>query len=328
VKIQAVIKGIHGYIPKYILSNFKLEKIINTTNEWIKSRTGVEERRVLKNKNQGSSFMGTKAVIGLLKKTKTKVKDIDLIICATITPDLIFPSTASIISNKIKAINAFGYDINSACSGFLFAMITGSQFIETKKYKKIIIIGVDKMSNIIDYKDRSTCVIFGDGAGAVLLEANKNNFGIIDSILKIDGKGKKYLYQKAGGSANPTSYKTILNKEHYVYQYGKIIFKAAVNSLIKIINEIIKKNKINKNNINFFILHQANKRIIETVSKKISIKKRKTIITIDKFGNTTNATIPICLWKYEKKLKKNDKIILSVFGAGFSWGSVYIKWGY
>lgn len=325
MRIKSIITGVSGYVPKNILSNFKLEKKINTTSKWIKNRTGIEERRILEKKEKASSFMGVKAVKKLLKKTKTDPKVIELIICATITPDLTFPSTGSIISKKVGAINAFSYDLQAACSGFLYAMITGSQFIETGKYKKVIIVGVDKMSSIIDYKDRSTCIIFGDGAGAILLEPNKK-LGIIDSILKTDGKGKKYLNQKSGGSISPPSYKTILNKEHYLYQNGKIVFKIAVKSLILVMNQIIKKNRIKKEKISFFILHQANKRILEIVAKKMFIEKKKIIITIDKFGNTTNATIPICLWKHEKKFKKGDKMIFSVFGAGFSWGSIYLKW--
>lgn len=317
MEIKASITGVSGYVPKYVLTNSELEKMLNTNNKWIINRTGIKERRILKEKNKGSSFMGIKAAKKLLKKTKIKSKDIDLIICSTITPDLIFPSNGNIIAQSIGAINAFTYDINAACSGFLYAITIGSQFIETKKYKKIIIIGTDKMSNLINYQDRSTCILFGDGAGAILLEPNKK-FGIIDSILKSNGEGKKYLFQKKNKN----------KKKNFLNQKGKNVFKFAIQELTKISNKIIKKNNLNHQDIDFFIPHQANKRIIKSISNKINIKKKKIMITINKFGNTTNATIPMCLWKYEKYLKKKNKIIFSVFGAGFSWGSIYIKWSY
>ena len=272
--------------------------------------------------------MGIKAVKGLLEKTNTDPKEIELIICATITPDLVFPATGNIISYEVGAVNAFSYDIQAACSGFIYAVVTGAQFIETGKYKKIVIVGVDKMSTIVDYEDRATCVIFGDGAGAALLEPNEEGLGIIDSILKTDGSGEKYLYQKAGGSRRPPTRETIDAREHYLYQDGKNVFKFAIHKVTSVSREIMERNNLSSDDIDFLVPHQANIRIIEAVIQRLGISKEKAMVTIDEFGNTTDASIPLCLWRYESKLKKGDKLILAAFGGGLTWGSVYIKWAY
>ena len=328
MKTRVAITGIHGYVPEYVLTNDTLEKMVDTSDDWIITRTGIKERRILKEEGKGSSFMGIKAVEGLLEKTNTDPKEIDLLICATITPDLIFPATGNIISHAVGAVNAFSYDIQAACSGFIYAIVTGAQFIETGKYKKVVVVGVDKMSSIIDYKDRATCVIFGDGAGAALLESNEEGLGIIDSILKTNGSGEKYLYQKAGGSRRPPTRETIDAREHYLYQDGKNVFKFAIHKVTSVSRDIMKNNNLSSNDIDFLVPHQANIRIIEAIIQRLGISKDKAMVTIDKFGNTTAASIPLCLWRYESKLKKGDKLILSAFGGGFTWGSIYIKWAY
>jgi len=319
---------VHGYVPDYVLTNTELENIVDTTDEWITTRTGIKERRILKAKGQGSSVMGIEAVKGLLEKTHTDPREIDLVICATVTPDLIFPATGNIISHAVGAVNAFSYDLQAACCGFLYAMVTGAQFIETGKYKKVVIVGTDKMSTIVDYEDRTTCILFGDGAGAALLEPNEEGLGILDSVLKVDGAGEKYLCQKAGGSRRPPARETIDAREHYLYQDGKKVFKIAVNKLADVTNAIVARNGLTKDDIDFLVPHQANKRIIEAVTQRTGINEQKVMVTIDKFGNTTDATIPLCLWQYESKLKKGDKLIFSVFGGGFTWGGLYAKWAY
>ncbi|MEC9303916.1 MAG: beta-ketoacyl-ACP synthase III [Bacteroidota bacterium] len=327
-KITAAITGIEGYVPDYILTNKELESYVDTNDEWIVSRTGIKERRILKEEGKGTSVLGSKAVEGLLKKTNTSAKDIDLIICATATPDMIFPSTACLIADKIGACNAFAYDLMAACSGFLFSLSTAAKFIETGTYKKIIVVGADKMSSIINYEDRATCIIFGDGAGAVLLEPNENGLGIQDAILKSDGSGGEFLHMKAGGSARPASHATVDAKEHSVYQDGQTVFKAAVTSMADVSEEIMKKNNLSSEDVTWLVPHQANQRIIDATARRMGVGNEKVMINIEKYGNTTNGTIPLCLWEWEDKLKKGDNLVLAAFGGGFTWGAMYLKWAY
>lgn len=327
-KIQAAITGVNGWVPEYRLTNEILETMVDTNDAWITSRTGIKERRILKEPGAGSSYMGEKAVLGLLEKTNTKPEEIDFIICATTTPDMQFPATANIIADKCGLKNAFGYDLNAACSGFLFAITTASKFIESGTYKKIIVVGVDKMSSIIDYTDRATCVIFGDGGGAVLLEPSEAGFGVQDAILKSDGSGRAYLHMKAGGSANPATHETVDAKEHYVFQDGGPVFKAAVSGMADVVGKVMKRNNLTGNDLDWLVPHQANKRIISAVGRFADIPAEKVMLNIHKYGNTTNGTIPLCLWEYESQLKKGDNLILTAFGGGFTWGAVYIKWAY
>ena len=327
-EIKAVITGVNGYTPEYILTNQELEKLVDTTDEWITTRTGIKERRILKGEDQGTSVLGVEAVKGLLEKTNTSPEEIDLIICSTVTPDMLFPATANIISKGIGAKNAFSFDMEAACSGFLYALVTGSQFIETGKYKKVVVVGADKMSSIVDYEDRTTCILFGDGAGAVLLEPTHDHQGILDSILKSDGSGEEYLHMKAGGSRRPPTHETIDRKEHYVYQEGSAVFKFAVTNMADVAAEIVERNQIDPEEVAWLVPHQANKRIIDATAKRMGISNEKVMMNIHKFGNTTNATIPLLLWEYESQLNKGDNLILAAFGGGFTWGSIYLKWGY
>ena len=327
-KINAAITGVQGYVPDYVLTNKELETLVDTNDEWIVSRTGVKERRILKEEGKGSSELGTKAIKGLLAKTNTSADEIDLIICATATPDMVFPSTACIIANNIGAKNAFAYDLMAACSGFLFALSTASKFIETGTYKKVIVVGADKMSSIVDYTERATCIIFGDGAGAVLLEPTKDGLGIQDSILKSDGSGMEFLHMKAGGSAKPASHATIDAKEHYIFQDGQPVFKAAVKSMADVSAEIMERNNLMADDVAWLVPHQANKRIIDATARRMGVGNEKVMLNIEKYGNTTNGTIPLCLWEWESKLNKGDNIILAAFGGGFTWGSIFIKWAY
>ncbi len=327
-KIQAAITGVNGYVPDYILTNKELETLVDTNDEWITSRTGIKERHILKGENQGTSVMAVKALEGLLKKTNTKAEEIDLIICATTTPDLVFPATANIIANEVGAINSFGYDISAACSGFLYALATGSQFIETGKYKKVVIIGADKMSSIVDYTDRATCIIFGDGAGAVMLEPTEEDFGIKDSFLKSDGSGEPFLHMKAGGSRRPASEETVKNREHYAYQEGSTVFKFAVKNMADAAAKVMEDNNLEGDDIAYLVPHQANKRIIDATANRMGVSEEKVMLNIEKYGNTTSGTIPLCLHDYEHKLKKGDNLILAAFGGGFTWGSIWVKWAY
>jgi len=327
-KKLAAITGIAGYVPDYILTNKELETIVDTNDEWITTRTGIKERRILKEEGKGSSFLGVKAVEDLLNKTNVLAKDVDLIICATATPDMIFPSTACIIADKVGAINAFAYDLMAACSGFLYGLSTASKFIETGTYKNIIVIGTDKMSSIIDYTDRTTCIIFGDGAGAVMLQPSSEELGIQDAILKSDGSGSEFLNLKAGGSVKPASYETIKAREHYVFQDGQPVFKAAVKSMADVSEEIMQRNNLSSQDVAWLVPHQANKRIIDATAKRMGVGHEKVMLNIEKYGNTTNGTIPLCLWEWENKLNKGDNLILSAFGGGFTWGSIYLKWAY
>jgi len=327
-KITAAITGVQGYVPDYILTNRELETMVDTTDEWITSRTGIRERRILKGKDQGTSVMSIEAVKGLLKKTNTDPKEIDLLICATVTPDMQFPATANIIADAVGAVNAFNYDINAACSGFIYSLVTAAKFIESGQYKKVIVVGADKMSSIIDYSDRSTCIIFGDGAGAVLLEPNTEGYGVLDAILKSDGSGAQYLHQKAGGSRRPATHDTIDRREHFVYQEGQAVFKFAVTNMAEVSAEVMERNHLKPEDIAWLVPHQANKRIIEATAQRMQLPEEKVMLNIHKFGNTTSGTIPLCLWEYEPQLKRGDNLILSAFGGGFTWGAIYVKWAY
>ena len=327
-KITASITGVGAYLPDYVLDNEELSRMVDTSDEWIMTRIGIRTRRILKGDGLGTSYMGERAVNNLLEKTGVDPMDIDLVICATVTPDMFFPSTANLICDKVGMKKAFSYDLSAACSGFLFALTTASKFIETGTYKKIIVIGADKMSSIIDYSDRNTCPIFGDAAAAVLLEPSTDGCGILDSELHSDGSGGQYLYLKAGGSAYPSSAETVAEKLHYVYQDGKVVFKAAVSNMADVAVSVMERNKLSAEDIKYLVPHQANLRIIDATANRMGLDKSKCMINIDKYGNTTAATLPLCLWDYESQLKRGDNIILAAFGGGFSWGATYIKWAY
>lgn len=327
-KLRSAITGIHAWVPEYRLTNQELSQMVDTSDEWIMQRVGIRERRILKGEGLGTSYLGEQAVKGLLEKTKTNPDDVDLLICATVTPDMSFPATANIISDKCGIKNAFSFDIGAACSGFLFALQTGAMYIESGRYKKVIVVGADKMSSITDYTDRTTCTLFGDAAGAVLLEPTSGENGIMDHLLHTDGSGRKYLYLKAGGSARPASHETIDNKEHFIYQEGQSVFKFAVSNMADVAVEIMERNNLKSEDIAWLVPHQANLRIIDATGRRMGLPAEKVMINIENYGNTTAATIPLCLWEYENKLHKGDKIILAAFGGGFTWGSIYIKWAY
>jgi 3-oxoacyl-[acyl-carrier-protein] synthase-3 len=327
-KIRAAITGVGGYVPDYILTNKELETMVDTSDEWITSRTGVKERRILKGENQGVSVLGIKAVEDLLRKTKVDPKEIDLVIFATVTADMTFPATANIVATAVGATNAFSYDMSAACSGFLYALSTGASFIESGRHKKVIVIGGDKMSAILDYTDRTTCIIFGDGAGCVLLEPTTEEVGLMDSILKSDGSGESYLHMKAGGSRLPASIDTVKAKQHFVYQEGSAVFKFAVTNMADVSAQIAEKNNLKAEDIAWLVPHQANKRIIDATANRVGISEDKVMMNIERYGNTTAGTIPLLLWDYEKKLKKGDNLILAAFGGGFTWGAVWVKWAY
>ena len=327
-KITAAITCVHGYVPEYVLSNDKLEKMVDTTDEWITSRTGIKERRLLNTPGLATSDMGVEAVNGLLKKRGITADEIELIIFATVTPDMVFPSTACILADKIGAKNAWGFDLAAACSGFLFALETASKFIESGKHKNVLVVGGDKMSAIIDYTDRNTCIIFGDGLGCVLLEPNEEGNGVIDSVLKIDGNGRHYLHQKAGGSLKPPTHETVDAREHYVYQDGKTVFKFAVTGMADVSAQIMERNNLTADDVTWLVPHQANLRIIDATAERMGLNRDKVMINIDHFGNTTNGTLPLLLWEWEEKLKKGDNLVLSAFGGGFTWGAIYLKWAY
>jgi 3-oxoacyl-[acyl-carrier-protein] synthase III len=326
-KIRAAITGVQGWVPDYVLTNQELENLVDTTSEWITTRTGIQERHILKGEGQGTSIIGINAVNGLLKKTNTSPEEIDLLICATVTGDMPFPDTANIIADAVGIKNAFCFDINAACSGFLYALTTGTKFVESGSHKKVIVVGADKMSSIIDYTDRTTCIIFGDGGGAVLLEPNEE-YGIMDSLHHSDGVGQQYLYQKAGGSRYPPTIDTVINREHFVYQNGKPVFKAAVTGMSDVVTRIMERNNLSADDVSWLVPHQANRRIIETVSEMANFPMEKVMVNIHKYGNTTAGTIPICLWEWEPQLKKGDNLILTAFGGGFTWGAIYVKWAY
>ena len=327
-KIHAAITAVHGYVPDYVLTNHELETMVDTNDEWITTRTGIKERRILKGEGLGTSDMAVPAVEGLLKKRGISADEIELIIFCTSTPDYVFPATANILADKIGAKNAWGYDLQATCSGFLFGLATGAQFIESGKHKKVLVVGGDKMSSIINYKDRATCIIFGDGCGAVLLEPDEEGNGVIDSVLKSDGSGRPYLYQQAGGSVNPPSHESLDAQEHYLYQEGKSVFKFAVTNMAEVAAEIMDRNNLAPDDIAWLVPHQANKRIIDATATRTGISEDKVIINIDRYGNTTNGTLPLCLWEWESKFKKGDNLILAAFGGGFTWGAIYLKWAY
>jgi 3-oxoacyl-[acyl-carrier-protein] synthase-3 len=327
-KIRAAITGIHAWVPEYRLTNSELSRMVDTSDEWIMQRVGIKERRIQKEEGLGTSDIAEHAVRGLLEKTNTSPDEVDLLICATITPDMPFPATANIISDKVGIRNAFSFDLGAACSGFLFALQTGASYIEAGRHKKVVVVGADKMSSITDYTDRTTCPLFGDAAGAVLLEPTKENHGVIDYIFHTDGSGRKYLHMKAGGSCRPASHETIEAREHYIYQEGQSVFKFAVVNMADIAAQIMERNKLKAEDIAWLVPHQANLRIIDATGRRMGLPPEKIMINIQKYGNTTAATIPLCLWEYEKQLKKGDRIILAAFGGGFTWGSVYLKWAY
>jgi 3-oxoacyl-[acyl-carrier-protein] synthase-3 len=327
-KIRAAITGIQGYVPDYILTNKELSTMVDTSDEWILTRTGIKTRHILKGEGKGTSDMGAEAVKGLLKKTNTHPDEIDLLICATVTPDMQFPATANIIADKVGIKNAFHFDINAACSGQIYALTTAAMYIESGQYKKVLFVGADKMSSIVDYTDRTTCVIFGDAAGAMLLEPTTEDVGIIDSIHQSDGMGRVHLHQKAGGSVKPASHETVDAREHYIYQEGQAVFKFAVSKMADVSVEMMKKHNMEPEDLAWLVPHQANMRIIEATARRMGIKKEQVMINIQRYGNTTSATIPLCIWEWEDKLKKGDNIILAAFGGGFTWGSIYLKWAY
>ncbi len=327
-KIRTAITGVHAWVPEYRLTNAELETMVDTNDEWIVSRTGIKERRILKGEGLGTSDIGVEAVKGLLEKTGTDAKEVDFLLCATTTPDMLFPATANIICDKIGATNAFGFDLNAACSGFIYALTTAMKFIESGTHKKIVVVGADKMSSIVDYQDRSTCIIFGDGGGAVLLEPTQDEDGIHDSQLYSDGSGRAYLHQKAGGSVRPATAETLAAREHYVFQDGRPVFKAAVKGMSNAIQTVVKRNDLTIEDIDWLVPHQANKRILDSVGSMIDIAPEKVVVNIEKYGNTTSGTIPLCLWEWENKFKKGDKIVLTAFGGGFTWGAVYLTWAY
>ncbi len=327
-KITAAITAIGGYVPETRLTNFELEKMVATNDEWIRTRTGISERRILKTPNTATSDLAVPAILELLSKKNLDPKEIDCIICATVTPDMVFPATANIISDKIGAINAFGFDLSAACSGFLFALTTGASFIESGRYKKVIVVGADKMSAIVDYTDRNTCILFGDGAGAVLLEPNTEGFGVQDSILKSDGSGKHLLHMKGGGSLRPASVETVLAKEHFIYQEGTSVFKFAVKGMADVSAELLERNRLTGDDIAWLVPHQANLRIIDATANRLGLSKDKVMVNISRYGNTTAATIPLCLWDWESQLNKGDNLVFAAFGGGFTWGATLIKWGF
>ncbi|MCB0547331.1 MAG: ketoacyl-ACP synthase III [Phaeodactylibacter sp.] len=327
-KIRAAITGVNGYVPDYVLTNAELEQMVDTNDQWIRARTGIQERRILKGEGKGTSTMGIEAVRGLLEKTGTAPEEVDLMICATVTPDMQFPDTANLIADALDIRNGFCFDLHAACSGFLYAITAASRFVESGAHKKVVVVGADKMSSIVDYTDRSTCILFGDGAAAVLLEPNEDGYGIRDSLLRSDGAGQVFLFQKAGGSRYPASPQTVENREHFVYQNGGPVFKAAVSGMADVVAQSMKRNNLSVDDVSWVVPHQANRRIIEQVARMADFPLEKIMINIHKYGNTTAATIPLCLWEWENQLKAGDNLILTAFGGGFTWGAVYLKWAY
>ena len=328
MKTTAAITAVHGYVPDYVLSNEVLETMVDTNDAWITERTGIKERRILKGRGQGLSVMAAEAVKGLCTKRGIDPNEIDLMICCTVTPDMIFPATANIICAKVGANKAWGFDLGAACSGFLFGLLTGAQFIESGRHKKVVVVGGDKMSSIVDYTDRSNCIIFGDGAGAVLLEPNSDGLGVLDSILYSDGDGCQYLHQKAGGSVKPPTLRTVEAKEHYIYQEGKAVFKFAVKGMADASAAIMERNGLTSDDVAWLVPHQANKRIIDATAHRMGLDDAKVMVNIQKYGNTTSGTIPLCLWEWEPRLKRGDNLVLAAFGGGFTWGAIWVKWAY
>lgn len=327
-KITAAITAVGGYVPEDKLTNFDLEKMVDTNDEWIRTRTGIEERRILKGEGKGTSDMVVPAVQEICEKRGISPEEIDCLIVATVTPDMVFPATANIVCDKLGAKNAFGFDVSAACSGFLYSLTMGASFIESGRYKKVVVCGADKMSAIVDYTDRATCIIFGDGAGAVLLEPNTEGLGIKDSILKSDGSGGQFLHMKAGGSVRPSTAETVANKEHYIFQEGQAVFKFAVKGMADVSAELLERNNLTGDDISWLVPHQANLRIIDATANRMGLTKEKVMINIQRYGNTTAGTIPLCLWEWENRLHKGDKIVLAAFGGGFTWGATLLEWAY
>lgn len=327
-KITAAITAVGGYVPEDVVTNDDLSKVMDTNDEWIRTRTGIHERRYLKGENKGASDLAVPAVLEICEKRGIDPLEIDMIIVGTITGDYAFPSTSNVICDKIGAKNAWGYDLSAACSGFIYGLATGAQFIETGRYKKVIVVGVDKMTSILNMEDRTTAIIFGDGGGAVLLEPNTEGLGVVDFVLHADGAGRNYLCQPAGGSLHPASHETVDNKMHYVIQDGKTVYKYAVSSMADVSVKIMERNKLSADDITWLVPHQANLRIIDATAERMGVERSKVMINIEKYGNTTAGTIPLLLWEWEKKLKKGDNLVLSAFGGGFTWGAVYLKWAY
>ncbi len=325
-KVRAAITGVHGWVPEEKLTNFDLEKMVDTNDEWITTRTGIKERRILRTPGWATSDMAAEAVKGLMEKTGLKPGEIDMLIVGTVTGDMVFPDTANTVCDKIGAKNAFGYDINAACSGFLFALATGAQFVANETYAKVVVVGADMMSSIVDYEDRNTCVIFGDGAAAVLLEARRDGTGIQDFVLRGDGSGREFLHMKAGGSKLPASAETVARREHFVFQDGKRVFKFAVEGMVNTVKEVVRRNHLTMDEIAWIVPHQANMRIINAVGEHLNFPAEKVTLNISKYGNTTAGTLGLCMWEYEDRFKKGDNIILTAFGGGFTWGSLYMKW--
>lgn len=327
-KITAAITAVGGYVPEYKLTNAILETMVDTNDEWIKSRTGIQERRILKGEGLSTSDMVVPAVQELLKKRGIGPEEIDCMIVGTVTPDMVFPATANIACDKLGAKNAWGFDISAACSGFLYSLTVGATLIESGRYKKVVVVGADKMSAIVDYTDRATCILFGDGAGAVLLEPSADSHGIKDSLLKSDGSGREYLHMKAGGSLKPASHETVNAKEHFAFQDGQPVFKAAVKGMADASFDLLQRNNLTGDDIAWLVPHQANKRIIDATANRMGLDPKKVMLNIERYGNTTAATIPLCLWEWEKQLHKGDKIVLAAFGGGFTWGATLVEWSY
>ncbi|ARV15249.1 beta-ketoacyl-ACP synthase III [Polaribacter sp. SA4-12] len=327
-KITAAITAVGKYVPEYVLTNKELETMVETNDEWITSRTGIKERRVLKGEGLGTSYMAIKAAEELLQKSNINPEEIDLVIVGTATPDLPIASTAAYVASEIGAVNAFGYDLQAACSSFLFGMSTAASYIESGRYKKVLLIGADKMSSIIDYKDRATCIIFGDGAGAALFEPNYEGLGLQDEYLRSDGVGRDFLRIEAGGSLMPTTKETVETNKHFVYQEGKTVFKYAVSNMADVAEKMLTRNNLTEEDIQWLVAHQANKRIIEATAKRVGVPSEKVMMNIQKYGNTTSATLPLLLADYESQLKKGDNLIFAAFGGGFTWGAAYVKWAY
>ena len=327
-KIHAAITAVNGYVPDYILTNKELETMVDTNDEWIVSRTGIQERRILKGAGKATSDLAVPAVEGLLKKRGITAAEIELIIFCTSTPDMLFPATANILADKVGAVNAWGYDLQAACSGFLFGLTTAAQFIESGKHKKVLVIGADKMSSVVNYEDRNTCILFGDGCGCVLLEPNDEGNGLIDAILKTDGSGSPFLNIKGGGSLNPASHETVDAQMHFAHQEGRTVFKFAVTNMADVTAEVMAKNNLTADDVAWLVPHQANKRIIDATADRAGLPEEKVMVNIQKYGNTTSATIPMCLWEWEDQLKKGDNLLLAAFGGGFTWGAIYLKWAY
>ncbi len=326
--LRAAITGVGAYLPEYILTNEEISTMVDTTDEWIMQRIGIKERRICKDPHKATSDLGVNAVKDLLKKTNTTPDQIDMLICATITPDMPFPATANIIAQKMGINHAWSFDLNAACSGFVYALSTAVQFIESGRYRKVIVVAAEKMSAITNYTDRTTCPLFGDAGTAVLLEPTTEDIGVVDYINRVNGLGRHHLHMKAGGSLLPATHETIDRMEHFVYQEGQVVFKAAVSSMADIAEEIMVKHNLKSEDVAWLVPHQANMRIIDATARRMGLGTERVMINIQKYGNTTSATIPLCLWDYEKKLKKGDNVILVAFGAGFTWGSVYLKWAY